>query len=284
MAQYTITHACGHDQTHVLYGKIDKRMQTLSGREQGECTACYRADQARQAAKIATKYDLPALVGTEKQVAWAETLRGDRIREIRRHVEKAINPAEFSEMPITWQRVCDNSVAALVGMMRDRDSAAWWIDGRHDRVEPFLATILGEPFDAAGKKSAEWWRGMLSRGGQTLTPQDALLIWYDVRAVLEYALPEPESDLIASALAALLEALSTGPEIAPLPGDVRLVPVATAHGRAKMIPLTRPVRLARMLSALADLTTDLPGCDAEAVRTAAGSLAVALRIEQVQPA
>lgn len=57
-----------------------------------------------------------------------------------------------------------------------------------------------------------------------------------------------------------------------------------AYVDAYVINLCLPRVPAMLLSALADLTYVLPGCDAGEVRTAAANLAVALKLIEHQPA
>lgn len=82
MAKYDITRACGHTETVQITGPIagrDRQAEYESGKL---CYECYKAKQAKQraaesqaAAEAAKSAGLPALTGSEKQVAWAETIR-----------------------------------------------------------------------------------------------------------------------------------------------------------------------------------------------------------------
>lgn len=48
MAKYTITHSCGHSQTHQLYGPMDERDRTIAYRESQPCTSCWSAAKRQE--------------------------------------------------------------------------------------------------------------------------------------------------------------------------------------------------------------------------------------------
>lgn len=68
MAKYTVTHTCGHTETVQLFGAEKERKRRLDWMRGQDCAAC-------KAAAVNRDNDLPALVGTDKQVAWAADIR-----------------------------------------------------------------------------------------------------------------------------------------------------------------------------------------------------------------
>lgn len=82
MSKYQIERKCGHIEEMQIYGATkdrDRRAEWESGKL---CYECYKAEQARKraeesaAASTAAQADgLPALAGSEKQIAWAESIR-----------------------------------------------------------------------------------------------------------------------------------------------------------------------------------------------------------------
>lgn len=83
MAKYEVTYKCGHTGTVVLFGKESERKRKIAWYEENcICPECYEAEQAAKHEAQAQKYALPELVGTEKQVSWAEKIRSKFI-EIR---------------------------------------------------------------------------------------------------------------------------------------------------------------------------------------------------------
>lgn len=78
MAKYSITHTCGHTETVALFGPEKDRSRRIATLESRDCPACYKASQNETGAAVQAENDLPALVGTEKQIAYAASLRGKR--------------------------------------------------------------------------------------------------------------------------------------------------------------------------------------------------------------
>ena len=72
--KYDITYSCGHAGTVELYGKTSERESKIRWYETtAVCPECYKKQQ-EAAAETTTKYELPELEGSEKQVAWAKKL------------------------------------------------------------------------------------------------------------------------------------------------------------------------------------------------------------------
>jgi len=131
MAKYDITYACGHVETVKLYGPNKDRERRIASMSAGVCDACYKARKdAEHAAANASAAaanaagGLPALVGSEKQVAWAESLRAERLAAIK-HDPKA-PPA---------------TKAILLDLLGEVDEAVWWIETRSYGLTQ-LSTLL----------------------------------------------------------------------------------------------------------------------------------------------
>lgn len=76
MAKYTVTYKCGHTGTVQLFGTESDRKYRIAWYEENcVCPECFAAEQAAKREAEAQKYALPELVGSEKQVAWAEKIR-----------------------------------------------------------------------------------------------------------------------------------------------------------------------------------------------------------------
>ena len=127
MAQYTVNHTCGHQQTHQLYGPNKDRQRKIEWLQTTVCTDCYRAQQdqqrqaqSTQAAETAVAQGWPTLTGTEKQVAWAQTIRAEvlsHLPALRQRLEA------FTEAQRTETETC---ITALIA----RTDAGWWIEHR----------------------------------------------------------------------------------------------------------------------------------------------------------
>jgi hypothetical protein len=82
-----------------------------------------------------TTQELPKLSGSEKQVAWAEKIRGDILsqaeRVLARAVQEEANPAPYdSEKVRLGNTRYREEMERLVAGLRAVDSARWWIDNR----------------------------------------------------------------------------------------------------------------------------------------------------------
>lgn len=83
MAKYNVKFSCGHTATIELYGKEKDRQRKIAWYEEnGLCPDCYRKQQeeekkaaAEKAAAEAASFGLPELVGSPKQIAWADKIR-----------------------------------------------------------------------------------------------------------------------------------------------------------------------------------------------------------------
>lgn len=113
-----ITHSCGHQQRHQISGFFaadsDREAARVARRK---CSACYEAGKQTKAAQAdAALADLALLplTGSEKQVAWATSIRAERLAALRRKDPSA--------------------VASFAGIAE----AKWWIDHRGDDL---MATI-----------------------------------------------------------------------------------------------------------------------------------------------
>lgn len=81
-----ITHACGHEQAHYLAGYASQQERKARWLQTTICRPCFiagkkaaQADAAvREGAAIA-HLDLPVLAGSDRQVAWATTIRASRL-------------------------------------------------------------------------------------------------------------------------------------------------------------------------------------------------------------
>jgi len=183
MAQYHVTHTCGHTHTHHLTGKHSAREWRIGRLEVEACPDCQRVarEQARAAenaknAEAAKSAGLPTLTGSEKQVAWAETIRLSWVKEVARVfvglarfpvvaalVEDA-DPADLTRVGVVADR-CEESeetgsadlaavLRAYATAVRGRTAAAWWIDHRETPLKT-LPALFAEEKKAEEEQRAE---------------------------------------------------------------------------------------------------------------------------------
>jgi hypothetical protein len=139
LAKYSVEHSCGHTETVQLVGKHKDRERRIEWLENhAVCSECYatKRDAERTAANAAAAQAnaaaaLPELTGSEKQIAWAESIRKpvcDVLRDARAQLLEKLR-AEFS--PAAQQELAD-ALTLLVSERIDRTSASEWIDGRFE--------------------------------------------------------------------------------------------------------------------------------------------------------
>ena len=130
MAMYTITRACGHTETHNITGPIKNRRARAERMEEKRCFACENAAKTEQAAAETT--DLPALTGSEKQIAWATTIRAEAVKAARAAVEMAREKYDTATADMA-----NNRAKALEGIT----SAKFWIDNRETNNHPHAGAM-----------------------------------------------------------------------------------------------------------------------------------------------
>ena len=85
MAKYEVNYICGHTGVVELFGKEKDRQSKIAWMEKTlSCPDCRKAEAKDEKEELLKTFNLPTLTGSEKQVKWAEDLRGDFAR-ISRH-------------------------------------------------------------------------------------------------------------------------------------------------------------------------------------------------------
>jgi len=147
MAWYDVDYSCGHSDRIQCYGPTRGRQaQADEGRKL--CPECYReqrdkrnAEQSAKDADAAKVAQLPTLSGSDKQVAWAETIRARMLNDLAPYAAKAA--VYRSQLPAVAEQIgasatdkrLDDVAAWLTGRIahvRSQASAKWWIDHRYD--------------------------------------------------------------------------------------------------------------------------------------------------------
>lgn len=135
-----IRHACDHVMLHPFYGDDDftwdDRAEQLGN---APCRLCAaeemekeRRQQADEARLHARERGLPPLEGSEKQVAWAETIRLNAFGAVDNVLKWAdrVHDQAAEEDPDHWhdtRRAIDRAIEYL----EEQVEARWWIDHRH---------------------------------------------------------------------------------------------------------------------------------------------------------
>jgi hypothetical protein len=167
MAKYNVTYACGHSDTIQLYGKCRDREWKLSREEEKLCPDCYRAkieaDRQKQNAEAAEANQaagLPTLEGTEKQIAWAETLRNNFLNHAKERIDywtKCIETGKDDENCVIDIRRLERIRSSLekyrlgYTLIMQHTAASWWIDNRFMDIEALIIIDI----DNAKKSASE---------------------------------------------------------------------------------------------------------------------------------
>jgi len=84
MAKWNVTRECGHEEEIQIYGPGKDRESKAEYEATKLCGTCYQAKiqadrkaESEQAAEQSKATGLPALQGSDKQVAWAESVRAE---------------------------------------------------------------------------------------------------------------------------------------------------------------------------------------------------------------
>lgn len=126
MGRYRISFSCGHTVEKQLFGKHADRERYIAWAEtKGDCPDCLSADQFKKLEAVEIENGLPALTGSEKQIAWARTIRAEKVTEIGKWFDtvRAKVPAEKLEL-------FEDQCAVTLQSLFSKVSAPWWIDRR----------------------------------------------------------------------------------------------------------------------------------------------------------
>jgi hypothetical protein len=160
MAKYDVTYTCGHTGVIQLVGPGSKREWLLAREQEKLCPDCFqeklKADREKENAEAAEKNQaagLPQLEGTEKQIAWAETIRAHKLEYVAENTSFSVNRLpgviakhkangeidKATEIQYEYERL----IKALE-LLRLQDQASWWINHRGDNTEQILSAVLAD--------------------------------------------------------------------------------------------------------------------------------------------
>lgn len=156
MAKYTVTHRCGHESVLSLVGKTSDREWRIQSAETKLCTECWQAerekerqDASRQAAIINFETGCAPLVGTEKRVLWAETIRFARLDALHGLIAAAEAHAPK-----------DAGIAEALSVLKETKDwaraitdAQWWIDNKDAYSEVTAEDQIGYMLAIFGGRS-----------------------------------------------------------------------------------------------------------------------------------
>lgn len=147
MAKYDVTFSCGHSEIMRLFGPAYERERRLDYFARAAlCEACRiearqraKSDATAHAASVAQAEGYPVLLGTEKQIAWAVTLRQEAMRVLTSLRNRGIE-SERERL----NRIVDLVSAWLLGFTESK----WWIERRPSESDVTNMVFSGEGLPA----------------------------------------------------------------------------------------------------------------------------------------
>lgn len=122
MGKETVKYSCGHEETLQFYGPMKERAFRKSNLESRECPECWKAKQVKEAVASHQANDWAVLTGSEKQVAWAESIRTNFYKQIEEKLRvytpvKNVTAFENGKKLLAW--------------IKAETSAKFWIENRN---------------------------------------------------------------------------------------------------------------------------------------------------------
>lgn len=143
------TYSCGHDGTIDIWGTSKEREWKIERSFSGLCPKCYekkmqedRAKALSNAQERALELGFPELEGTEKQCAWAMTLRDDFLHFSEAIAEKAVKrkwpfPVADSLVYLGHGEILNAVHLCCISHI----AARFWIDSRDDEMKTLYLAI-----------------------------------------------------------------------------------------------------------------------------------------------
>lgn len=133
--KYEGIYACGHEGVVNIFGPTKDRQWKKEREFSKICPECYKKarqeeldEENRKAMEAAAEMELPVLIGSEKQVAWATTIRGgfiDKVSSMASFTDKKVQLGNAVIPVQEWAEVFDS-------LILKQTSAKFWIENRTD--------------------------------------------------------------------------------------------------------------------------------------------------------
>lgn len=146
MAWYYGTYSCGHEGRTGVIGPVKNRQWIADRHFENICEDCYKLKLREENAKAleqSKEMELTELVGTEKQIAWANSLRLDLIDGM----EKLITKVVESRQDI-YREVIDY-------VINNKTKASWFIDNRNSDIKYLSLDLYKEYTSYKEQKEVE---------------------------------------------------------------------------------------------------------------------------------
>jgi len=137
MAYYSGTFSCGHEGRVDIIGPGKDREWKRERAFSGLCPECYRKFKAEQreaanekAAEESKEMSLPELTGTEKQVAWANTIRVEYLNKILEVINDSCSDNFEDNDKSEKDEYRAKRIAPIDFLIQNHTDARFWIDNR----------------------------------------------------------------------------------------------------------------------------------------------------------
>ena len=137
MAWYYGTYSCGCEGRTNVVGPTKNRQWITDKKFQGVCPECYKKQKEEEKEKAneeakekAKEMELPELVGSEKQIAWANTIR--------------IKVLEYARLFVGCEENRTEEILRAVEHLYAIIDSNWFIDNRNTRIKIILTEIIKE--------------------------------------------------------------------------------------------------------------------------------------------
>jgi hypothetical protein len=126
--------ACGNDIKVEGFNRRDVDSRIAYAERQGRtCWACDKKAGQAAGAAFAAANALPAPTGSDKQIAWAESLRANAIRAIDKDIAAAAEQFRSANLSAAAMQEISDAIALLRAEVVDQIEAKFWIDNK-DRL------------------------------------------------------------------------------------------------------------------------------------------------------
>lgn len=156
MAWYCGTYSCGHNGRVDVVGPYKDREWKIDRHFEGICPECYekkrkedRKRENREAAEKSSEMGLPELLGSEKQVAWANTIRIKFAVKFERSINRFKKIPDGSEIMVMYRNSILHSnkneiLNAIDFCLKSKKQSRFWIEKREEDIQEILAEIIKE--------------------------------------------------------------------------------------------------------------------------------------------
>jgi hypothetical protein len=140
MAKYQVTYKCGHEGIEQITGRVKDRGGKAAWIEANKlCPDCYEAKRQKERAEAnAQNADanrdagLPPLTGSEKQIAWAESIRATQITQLDGLIALMDKSADkVAAQPEAIRQAVEQAYERFISL-KTETKASVWIENRNE--------------------------------------------------------------------------------------------------------------------------------------------------------